>query len=414
MFRFLKRLFGGGEQRPVAAGPPRYVMPTDGEPRSLGNPESCIAPSPENLRAFDARHLAPFRHAPDRRRSYGLPEINSPDELWRFLGLSGFKELAFLAQPDNIAGGMIAHRDYKRLLHYHIRAIPKKDGGERLIASPRPRLKKVQRRIHREILAKIPLHPAATGFRRGKSIADHAGPHVGHQVVAAWDLRDFFPSISQRRTASFFRWLGYPASVARILSLLTTTCTGTPGVRATRHLPQGAPTSPALANAMAFRLDVRLAGLARRFGATYTRYADDLAFSGDEDFKRGLSRFIPLVEKIVRSEGFRIHPGKRRFMRRGRRQCLTGLNVNERLSVGRTEIDALKAILHNAGKAGSLESQNRDGRADFAAHVRGRIAWVERFHPARGAKLRAAFAALHQHPGPVEPTIPLPQAPPPE
>lgn len=340
-------------------------------------------------RARRARHAA----APDRRPLWGLPVIETPDALWQFLGLRDFRELVQLADP-NLIEGRPAYRTAMK--NYHVRSIPKRSGGEpRILQIPKPRLMAVQRRLLREILEKIPNHPAATAFHRGADIATHAAPHCGRPVVLCSDLRDFFGTVTQRRVAALFQWLGYPSSVAHILSLLCTTYSRYDRTRPSRRcLPQGAPSSPALANLVCHALDRRLSGLARRFEADYTRYADDLTFSGGDKFKRGMKNFLALLDAILRDEGFYPQRKKRRIMRRGRPQRVTGLLVNDRPSLGRAELDRLRAILHNAARAGSLESQNRERRPNFRAYLEGRIAWAARFHPARAARLRASLDAL--------------------
>src|SRR5207248_9475177 len=136
------------------------------------------------------------------------------------------------------------------------------------------------------------------------------------------------------------------------------------------HLPQGAPTSPALANLCAYRLDCRLDALARSLGAAYTRYADDLAFSGGEELERGARRFQVLVCRVALEEGFEVHTRKSRFMRRAVRQQLAGVVVNDRPNVKRADFDALKAILCNCARHGPA-SQNRDGRGAFRAYLPG-------------------------------------------
>jgi hypothetical protein len=156
------------------------------------------------------------------------------------------------------------------------------------------------------------------------------------------------------------------------------------------HLPQGAPTSPALANLCAYRLDCRLAGLAASAGATYTRYADDLAFSGDGPFARSVDRFLALAGSIAIEEGFAIQHRKTRVMRRGARQRLAGAVLNDRPNIARDDYDALKATLHNCLKHGP-EAQNREGHNDFRAHLAGRIAHVATLNPERAARLRAVF-----------------------
>jgi hypothetical protein len=200
---------------------------------------------------------------------------------------------------------------------------------------------------------------------------------------------------------AIFRALGYSREAAIWLARLTTT--GVPadlplpaaGAHALRpyhgrHLPQGAPTSPALANLSAFSLDVRLAGLAKAFGGTYTRYADDLTISGGDGFGKKLRNLIPLAEQVIRQERFRVQKAKRKVLRSGQRQSVAGVVVNAKPNVRRDEYDRLKAILHNAIRRGAA-SQNRAKHPDFAAHLRGRIAYVSMLNPARGAKLASLY-----------------------
>ena len=217
--------------------------------------------------------------------------------------------------------------------------------------SPKPRLKEIQRQILSEILNHIRPHSAAHAFRSEHSTLTCAGPHVGQRVVLRIDLRDFFPSIRSSRIHALFHTLGFPDEVARLLTGLCTNLIrddvlpthisnehrqelwhtfGQP------HLPQGAPTSPALANLCAYRLDCRLAGVARVVGASYTRYADDLVFSGDHNFERHLARFRIFVCAVVLMEGFAIRHRKTRVMRSGTRQSIAGLIVNRRINVSRS------------------------------------------------------------------------------
>jgi len=153
------------------------------------------------------------------------------------------------------------------------------------------------------------------------------------------------------------------------------------------HLPQGAPTSPSLANLCFYRVDCRLAGLASAAGAEYTRYADDLAFSGGAEFARGVARFSLHVAAVLLEEGFRAHSRKTRVMRRGVRQALAGLVVNERVNVARDQFDRLKAILTNCVRLGAM-SQNREGHPRFRLQLEGRVGFVEMVNRGRGRKLR--------------------------
>ncbi len=159
------------------------------------------------------------------------------------------------------------------------------------------------------------------------------------------------------------------------------------------HLPQGAPTSPALSNLVAWRLDRRLAALAQGFGATMTRYADDLAFGGDKQFARTLPFFLPRAAAVVLEEGFRVNHRKTRVMHKNRRQQLCGLVVNQHPNIPRDERDRLRALLFNAAKLGP-ESQNREGRPDFRRHLEGRISWVRSINPASADRLAALFSRI--------------------
>lgn len=156
------------------------------------------------------------------------------------------------------------------------------------------------------------------------------------------------------------------------------------------HLPQGAPTSPALANLCAYRMDCRLAGLAKRFGATYTRYADDLTFSGDHELRRTQLRLRKWVIRVVTEEGFTLNAAKTRVKSQSDRQTVTGLVVNVKPNVRRRDFDLLKAILTNCVRHGPA-SQNRDKLPHYRAHLQGRVAFVASIHAVHGAKLRAIF-----------------------
>lgn len=313
-----------------------------------------------------------------------MPELRDTRDLLRWLGLT-FRELLPLANH--------ADRSTAKRSNYVEWRVEKRRGGGRVIAAPKKRLKQIQLRILREILDRVPQRDVVHGFVRGRNILSNAAPHVGKAIVVNFDLVDFFEHVHLPRVMGVFRRLGYSKEVARWLAYL---CTHRPRLAAparharmagTRHAVQGAPTSPAIANLATHRLDARLAGLARRFGCTYTRYADDLTFSGDETFKRSLKRFVPLVRKIISNERFRLHEKKMRFARPGRRQEVTGVVVNRKVNVRRAEYDRLKAIVHNARRAGSLESQNRDQRPHFRAYLLGLAGHVALLNPERGQRL---------------------------
>lgn len=335
----------------------------------------------------------------ERLESFGLPIASAPEHLVELFDLT-LPRIAWLTLRF-VPGG---RPPSTKQAHYVFHWKPKRSGGFRLIESPKPLLRDVQTRILREILDRVPPHPAAHGFTKGRSIRSNAVPHCGQAVVVKWDLENFYANVRFNRVVAIFRSLGYSREAAIWFASLTTSAipadlafpeSGAHAIEPYlgRHLPQGAPTSPALANLSAYSLDVRLSGLAKSFGGVYTRYADDITISGDETFATGLRTFIPLVQQVIRQERFCVHPKKRKIVRRCRRQTVAGVVVNSRPNVRRDEYDRLKAILHNAKRTG-LQSQNRDGHPDFAAHLRGRIAHVAMLNPQRGEKLLAIFETI--------------------
>ncbi|MFD1333396.1 reverse transcriptase family protein, partial [Methylopila musalis] len=304
----------------------------------------------------------------------GLPELPTPKALAEAMGVA-MGELRFLAFD----------RALTRVSHYQRFAIPKKTGGLRVISAPMPRLKRAQYWILDNLLARVSTHAAAHGFVPGRSIVTNAQAHVGRDVVANLDLKDFFPTLTFRRVTGKFRGLGYSEPVATTLALLCTEPDADEveidgerlyAARGPRRLPQGAPTSPALTNLICARLDNRLAGLAASMGFAYTRYADDMTFSASGPAAAKVGALLKVVGEIVAAEGFTVHPDKTRIMRRGGRQEVTGLTVNERVAVPRDTLRRFRALLHQIeaiGPAGKRWGQARDvmdAAAGFACFVR--------------------------------------------
>lgn len=378
-------------------------------------PKTKAAPYQFASYAADRRHFLDLSRDGDDSllTSYHLPVVHTPQELAAWLGIR-VGELAWLVHRSTSDR---RPADEKRS-HYVYRWVKKRSASLeagapnsrpvqtqwRLIEAPKQTLKAAQRKILTEILEKIPAHQTAHGFVRGRSIVSNARPHVGQAVVIKLDLQNFYANVTYSRVVAIFRSMGYCREAAIWLGRLTTSAVpwslavpdgdeATKSLYVRRHLPQGAPTSPALANLSAFGLDVRLSGLLKKFGGHYTRYADDLTLSGNDDFRYALRCVIPLTEQIVRSERFRLNHRKRKVVRRGHRQLVTGVVVNTTPNFRRDEFDRLKAILHNCVKLGPA-SQNRDNHADFAAHLRGRIAFVRQLNPARAEKLRNVFEQI--------------------
>ena len=337
---------------------------------------------------------------------WGVPAIESTGALAQWLGLTP-SELLWFADLK----GLGCKKGHPKLRHYHYRILTKQYGNIRLIEAPKPRLKEMQRQILADILEKIPPCPAAHGFVKGRSIKTFAAPHVGRRVVLRMDLRDFFPSFPAARIQALFLTMGYPDSVADLLAGICTNAVprdvwkeplldADPSrlreasvLYSKPHLPQGAPTSPALANLCCYRMDCRLMGITKSAAAEYTRYADDLAFSGDVAFERSTERFLTHAAAILIEEGFTVHYRKTRVMRQSVRQHLAGVVINRHMNVMRTDFDRLKATLTNCVRLGP-ENQNRDSHPQFRAHLDGRVAFAEMLNPGKGRRLRAIFEQI--------------------
>jgi len=287
--------------------------------------------------------------------------------------------------------------------HYRQQLVPKRgeNAGWRLLEVPEPHLRAVQRRLLTQLLNGLPPHAAAFGYARGRSVVQHAALHAGQARVLRFDLSDFFSTVRAARIHALFKTLGCSTAVARALAALCTTSTPEAWLRGeTRldwqqrqrlrdaHLPQGAPTSPAVANLCAFALDARLSGLAETFGARYSRYADDLVISGPASLP---VRWIAAwVMAIAEDEGFAINRRKTRSQGAAQRQSVCGIVVNARPNLPRDEFDRLKALLHRCVVDGP-SSQNRAGHADWRGHLQGRVAWAAQLNAAKAEKLRKLF-----------------------
>jgi RNA-directed DNA polymerase len=215
----------------------------------------------------------------------------------------------------------------------------KRGGAARRLLIPDPRLKAVQRRILRRLLNRLRSHPAATGFERGKSIVHNAIPHVGKCVVIKMDIIDFFPSTRATRIEAYFRRIGWNAEAA---ALLTQLCTHE------GHLPQGAPTSPRLANLVNWLLDSRIERWVKRRKGTYTRYADDITISFPKDYPRKARGVIQKVRRVVRGLDYEIHTRKKlRILRAHQQQRVAGLVVNQKVQLPRKLRRRLRAVEHH-------------------------------------------------------------------
>lgn len=319
-----------------------------------------------------------------------LPNITRVKELAAALELS-VSELRWLCY----------HREASTHSHYTRFEIPKRSGGMREIWAPRPKLKQAQRWVLDNILDGLLVHGAAHGFLAGRSIASNAAQHTNSRVIIKLDIEDFFPSISWKRVKGVFRKAGYSEQIATLLALL---CTESPRevvqhndqeyfvALADRCLPQGAPTSSALTNALCLRLDRRMAGIAQKYGWRYSRYADDLTFSMPNTSKKqpNIKAILGGVQRVMGDEGFKLKREKTRIIRQSQAQQVTGLVVNGK---GLPRVDRklkrqMRAAIHNLQQGKPLpEGETIERLRGYAAY----IAMTDRKH---GLQLLDALKAF--------------------
>lgn len=320
-----------------------------------------------------------------------LPILSTPAELASALDLT-IPQLRWLS----------FHTEVATRTHYLHFTVPKKSGGTRTLSSPHRLLAKAQRWILCNILNKLSIEDPAHGFITQRSILSNAQQHTSRNIIINMDLENFFPSITFPRIRSVFFRAGYSPAVATILALICTECPRRTVELAgqtlfvamgPRGLPQGACTSPSLSNQVARRLDKRLLGMAQKHALTYTRYADDITISGNGELQNRIGWVMARVRHLADEEGFRVNESKSRILRRSTAQKVTGLVVNDRPGVARSDVRRIRAILHHA-KSEGLEEQNRSGHPNFSAWLEGMISYIGMARPEVAAKLRQQLRAL--------------------
>lgn len=253
--------------------------------------------------------------------------------------------------------------------------IPKTTGGYRYIVAPSENLKFIQRWILDHILKKVLISNYATGFVSKRSIVTNAKNHIGKECVVNLDIKDFFPSITYLQVYTVFKEMGYTEHLSMFFSGICT------------HndvLPQGAPTSPYLSNVVCKRLDQRLSKLASHIGADYSRYADDITLSGTGK----IARYISLMKKVIKDEGFEVNNKKVRVHYQHHRQMVTGLIVNEKLSVPRETKQYLRQQIYYSKKFGvtdNLAWQEVD-KTNYKDHLYGLACFVKMVEKPMGEK----------------------------
>lgn len=259
----------------------------------------------------------------------------------------------------------LAHPDSKN--RYHSFEIPKKNGETRMIHAPKTELKVVLQSINLILQCVYTPHEAAYGFVEGKSVADNAKLHVNKNYVFNIDLKDFFPSIEIGRILNRLsyppfnlnkktfgedvgNYIGWLACENMIVERMVN---GKFQKTVKRVLPQGSPVSPILTNIICEKLDRKLTGVAKKFGAIYSRYADDITFSSMHNLYQEGSDFRTEMERIVKEQYFEIKESKVRLQKSNVRQEVTGITVNEKLNVTKTYVKRIRLWLNMWEKYGT-------------------------------------------------------------
>ena len=268
--------------------------------------------------------------------------------------------------------------------------IKKRDGRDRVIDAPEKDLIEIQRIILKEILYKKRFaHPSCHGFVRKKSIITNARKHTDKNILWKVDIKDFFPSITKKRILALFLYLGFSQDLSNMLSELVTY---------KDRLPQGAPTSPYLSNLVCKKMDVRLYRYAKIVNLYYSRYADDIIFSGITISGSIMNQ----IKTIINNEGFEINEQKTRLMGKGSRQVACGLIVNKNVDLGRKKILNIRAIIFRCERRGIwneiMSNTNIHKRyyhlEHFKYHLLGKIALLKNTNPDKWLKLKSRIDKL--------------------
>ena len=262
----------------------------------------------------------------------------------------------------------------RRMLMYKEFDIPKRTGGTRRITAPTGKLKDVQKCISVLVAPYYQVPNCVHGFAEGKSVASNASMHTAKNYVLNIDLKDFFPTITYTRVVKSLKELGFNDEVSDIIARLCTIPMWDEQIQMLRNsLPQGSPASPLLSNIVCSTLDQRLSVLAKRYGLTYSRYADDITFSSNHSVYAKGGEFFKEFEDIVRSSGFKINEKKTRLQKRGSRQEVTGIIVGEKINTYRQFTKNLRVAVFHAETNGCTprEFNNIMGRVSYMAMVKG-------------------------------------------
>ena len=274
------------------------------------------------------------------------------------------------------------------LARYYITyKIAKRNGKTRRIDAPQAPLKDIQRAVVDHILYNFRAHPIAHGFVHGKSPRTNAESHVGKKYIVTMDIQNFFNTITHENVKRTLTWL-FPQQ--QVFSYTADDIDLLANVMCYQNvLPQGAPTSPVMSNLICLGLDKKLADLAKSNNATITRYADDIAISGDDP---NVVKLRTAIYSHIYAYGLKPNKRKTKIRKYYQRQQITGVVVNTKTSIKKESWRNLRAQLHNA-----LRSQQAIAQADFQ-RLRGQIEWIKSLNPTRGQQLLNQLSQLAVNP----------------
>ncbi|WP_299933390.1 retron St85 family RNA-directed DNA polymerase [uncultured Pelagimonas sp.] len=287
-----------------------------------------------------------FQHIEAILRSENPQVEDAQFENFRDQGIAPLLSSLDIAIVLGIGPQLVVSITKKQEKHYRSFPILKKDGTERTISAPRVYLKVIQWWILENILSKLPCHKNAFGFSRNKSIQDNARFHAGSKHILNVDIQSFFDTVTESQVQGVFAKLGYSDDTSKTLSNLCTL---------KGSLPQGAPTSPSLANLVLADTDDKLENLAKVRGMKYSRYADDITFSSDEFITAG---FHLEVEKFLKDIGFQLKSAKTRYAGPGNRKDVTGLICGDFVQPPLEWRKNNRSRVHKLGKKAFLEKED--------------------------------------------------------
>ena len=303
-------------------------------------------------------------------------DLSSRDALYNSIyKVMPYVSNTLLASPSVLYKKIRFYNNVKnRLSAYHEFLIPKKTGGTRKILAPNSDLKSLMSAIAFILNTMYMPSDSVMGFVKQRSVLTNAQKHVGNNYVFNIDLSDFFPSITDSMIEAQLLKMNIPPLATRIISSVCTYPQKMEGGTYRQVLPQGSPASPILSNICCISLDKALEGLAKRFHLTYSRYADDITFSSNHSVYQEDGEFMTELQKIIATHHFFINPKKTRLQKRGTRQEVTGVSVNEKTNVSRKYVKNLRALIHQIALAKKLSTKKVNvarGKLNYLRMIKG-------------------------------------------